>query len=497
MEFYEAANVEEAVELANKLKDEGKYNWFRGQVQDWPPISSHYRVQTSGDAEKKEKSAQRVKMFSYWVSTIPELQYLQVPERVNDFYAILQHYGIPTNYIDFTTDPGVAGFFAADTKNPPTDGMSCIYCLNTNELMSFWNIIKDFDERKEMMIELVEIDVQNLWRLQAQNGVFLLTNFKWDIDYPMDRIVFPYSGYPSYPTRERIYPEHKSPLEQRLDEYFLQVSIEFGNEWMEECGYLPGTIRLEAVLGGFNTKAFINTSRLVSFDSWSREVIRPWEIDPVEDYHQTIGPTQMLKLNPQASVEEIRKSVGFGVKQIVRSDPTIRSKAVDWVCTGLPESLSQEDLTDMLRPVWNGMRRLPYADSEIADAFGSVAALLMLGFSSRAAYEDQMKLFSQCFSECVLVEFGYEDNTYSRGLVAQESLRKALRPDMAELLAPTYKDGANDFNDLFLIIYNPRLMFEFNEFKGIFAREIIPAQVVMGRDLIIFDPTPLETFGLH
>jgi hypothetical protein len=140
---------------------------------------------------------------------------------------------------------------------------------------------------------------------------------------------------------------------------------------------------------------------------------------------------------------------------------------------------------------------LPYADSEIADAFGSVAALLMLGFSSRAAYEDQMKLFSQCFSECVLVEFGYEDNAYSRGLVAQESLRKALRPDMAELLAPTYKDGANDFNDLFLIIYNPRLMFEFNEFKGIFAREIIPAQVVMGRDLIIFDPTPLETFGLH
>ncbi len=108
-----------------------------------------------------------------------------------------------------------------------------------------------------------------------------------------------------------------------------------------------------------------------------------------------------------------------------------------------------------------------------------------------------MKLFSQCFSECVLVEFGYEGNTYSRGLVAQESLRKALRPDMAELLASTYKDRAKDFNDLFLIIYNPRLMFEFNEFKGIFAREIIPAQVVMGRDLIIFDPTPLETFGLH
>src|SRR5207248_8148217 len=141
-------------------------------------------------------------------------------------------------------------------------------------------------------------------------------------------------GYQSYPTQERIYPEHKSPLEQRLDEYFLLEKIAFGNEMMEELaksGYLPTTISTEAVPGGFNAKAFINTSGLVSFDSWSREVKRPWEIDPVEDYHQTIGPPQMLKLNPQASIEEIRKSVGFGVKQIVRSDPTIRSKAIDWV----------------------------------------------------------------------------------------------------------------------------------------------------------------------
>src|SRR5438874_12453667 len=102
MEFYEAANIEEAVELAYKLRDDGLYNWFRGQVQDWPTVSSHYRVQASGDAKKQEKSARRVKMFSYWVGKIPELQYLRAPEYVNDFYAILQHYGIPTNYIDFT-----------------------------------------------------------------------------------------------------------------------------------------------------------------------------------------------------------------------------------------------------------------------------------------------------------------------------------------------------------------------------------------------------------
>src|SRR6266487_2857229 len=154
MAVYEVANIEEAVDLANKLKDDGSYNWFRGQVRDRPPVSSLYRVQASGDSEKIEKSDRRVKLFFDWVGNIPELRYLQTPEHVHDFFAIMQHYGIPTHYIDFTTDPGVAGFFAADAKNPPTEGKSCIYCLNTDDLMSLWDKLKNLDFRKGGSIEL-------------------------------------------------------------------------------------------------------------------------------------------------------------------------------------------------------------------------------------------------------------------------------------------------------------------------------------------------------
>ena len=494
MAVYEVANVEEAVELAYKVKDEGRYNWFRGQVRDWLPVSSLQRVLASGDPEQKEKSTRRVAMFFDWIGTIPELRYLQAPEHIHDFFAVMQHYAIPTHYIDFTTDPGVAGFFAADTKSPPIDGKSCIYCLDTDDLMSLWDILKDLDERKGMNIELVKIDVQNLWRLQAQKGVFLFTNYNWYIDYPMDRILFPYSGYPSYPTHERIYPEHKSPLEQLLDQYFFVETSTFGFE-----NVLPHVDAIgvwKAWPEGFYAEAFINTLGLVSYESWSLEALRPWEIDPVEDYHQTIGTPQKLQLKPQASAEEIRTSVSFDVKQIFRSDPTIRSKTVDWVFTGLPESLSQEELNNMLRSVWNGMRRLPYTDSEIADAFGSIAALLMLGFRMEATYDVQMQLFSQCFGECMRVEFENQDSSSSIGLVAQESLRRALRPDMAELLVPKYQEYVNDVHDLFRIIYNPRLMFEFNEFKSMFAREVIPAQVVLQSDLILFNPVRLKTFGL-
>jgi FRG domain len=498
MEKYEVANIEEAVELAYKLKAEGRYNWFRGQVQLWSPFSSYYRVWKSGDSKKKEKSARRHQMFSNWVSMIPKLQYLQEPEHDHDFFAIMQHYGIPTNYIDFTTDPGVAGFFAADTANPPSEDQSCIYCLNTDDLMSLWKIIGDFGLHKEKRLELVEIDVENLWRLQAQEGVFLFSNYNWDFDYPMDRILFPYSGYPSYPTRERIYPEHKSPLEQLLDQYFSLENATFAAEMMRRMSEEMhiNYFTAEGLPEGFSTSAFIDPARLIPLESWNREALRPWEIVPEEDYYQTIGPPLKLQLQPRASAEEVRKSVSFGVKQILRSDAAIRSKSVDWVLTGLPESLSPEELNDMIRPVWNGMRRLPYSDSEIADAIGVVTTLLMLGFRKRTGSDTQRELFSQCFGECMLVEFGHQDGSGTRGLAALESLRRSLRSDMAELLLPKYKEYVNNIHDLFHKIYNPRLMFEFNEFKSMFAREIIPSQVVLGRDLLLFNPTQLKVFGL-
>jgi hypothetical protein len=107
-----------------------------------------------------------------------------------------------------------------------------------------------------------------------------------------------------------------------------------------------------------------------------------------------------------------------------------------------------------------------------------------------------MALFSQCFGECIVVEFGNLDRSYSRGLAAKKSLQRALRSDISELLVPKFKELANDIHDLFFIIHSPRLMFEFNEFKSIFAQQIIPAQVVLRRKPpILFNPARLITFG--
>src|SRR5262245_6799527 len=98
----QASGLEEAVDLAQRLKDDGDYDWFRGQLRDWPAHSSLRRLKASQDEERIEKTLRRYTMFAEWVRQQPELKY--VLESANDFFAILQHYGVPTNYIDFSTE---------------------------------------------------------------------------------------------------------------------------------------------------------------------------------------------------------------------------------------------------------------------------------------------------------------------------------------------------------------------------------------------------------
>lgn len=40
MKAINAANVEEAVAIAEIFKAEGRYDWFRGQLREWTPSSS-------------------------------------------------------------------------------------------------------------------------------------------------------------------------------------------------------------------------------------------------------------------------------------------------------------------------------------------------------------------------------------------------------------------------------------------------------------------------
>src|SRR5688572_14791455 len=100
-----AASLKEAIELCEQYKKDGTYNWFRGQVRDFRPLNpSLIRV----DAARKEKIKEKLNRFGGWAINEPALK--RYHRDYDALFAIAQHHGLPTLYMDFTTEPKVAGF---------------------------------------------------------------------------------------------------------------------------------------------------------------------------------------------------------------------------------------------------------------------------------------------------------------------------------------------------------------------------------------------------
>jgi hypothetical protein len=501
---YQAKNVHEAVAMADAFKAEGKYNWFRGQTQTWPPHSSLFRVQRSADsAEARLRVRQRHEQFFGWLQTVPELAYLaDLPEieTMHATFAILQHYGVPTHYIDFTTDPGVAAFFAGDTAAPNHDEMACIYCLDTNELLDVWDGMKGVDARRGAELEVVTIDLSQLWRLQAQHGTFVYCNYNWEVDFPMDCICFPFSGCPSYPTRDAIYPEHKSPLEIVLDRYFewergKSARAKFREMFEQVRAKNPSAEWIDApsMPGNYHPEV-LRHGELPVLESWQEHRLKSWQQLSSHDWSETSASPIRLNLSFDGAPAALGEAVSYTVGRVLKK-PDIRSKRLDWdVVAANTDSAKQ--LSNCLREIWNGMRWLPFTDQQIQAACGGTAALLHAGFSRHLGMSEQEAMFAQLFGPGFTVEFGTaNEGNASRGVASREALQKALRADLRQILKDEYVESAEDVRKVLSWIYSPMRLFEFQPFVDLFAAQIIPTQV-LSRSYVVYSPAELETFGL-
>jgi hypothetical protein len=130
--IYRASSVWEAIQMAKSFKKDGRYDWFRGQIKAWPPTSTLHRIESAGEQRRIMFAHSRIQRFENWCNATSGLE--NIASEPDAPFAIAQHYGIATHLIDFTTDPGIAGFFACDSKQPPESGSeSCIYCLDSSE----------------------------------------------------------------------------------------------------------------------------------------------------------------------------------------------------------------------------------------------------------------------------------------------------------------------------------------------------------------------------
>jgi FRG domain len=498
MERFEVADVREAIELAYRLRAEGRYDWFRGQLVDLPPYSSALRIGLQDGTEAYERNKRRIKRFLDWVSATPQLLPLLKSGDAHSLSAILQHYGIATHYLDFTTDPGVAGFFACDTNHPPAATVSCIYCLNSLDLAACWDSVRHLESRRDMKIERVVVDVSNLWRLEAQAGVFLYVNYNWDVDYPMDRIVFPYTGYPPAPTRERIYPQARSFLEQMLDQYFdLDQSVstnEKVREWLASRGDEHGQYTITGLPRRLYEEAFDDASTLTTVASWSESAIEAWLTIPNERFLETVGRSLELQLGADSSASGIMGDVRFGIAQSLRFESSLRTLDLQFRFASAPGLLNTALLSDLLRRAWNGMRALPFPAEDIAECLGRVAALHVLGFADMS-YDEQERCLEAHMGRVKRVEFGPPDGASTQAWASMEDLVAAVRPDMRALLKDQYRARVEDPSKLFTLVQDPRLIFDFEPFRRLFARSLIATQVLDRRRFIHFNPATVFAFG--
>ena len=109
--------------------------------------------------------------------------------------------------------------------------------------------------------------------------------------------------------------------------------------------------------------------------------------------------------------------------------------------------------------------------------------------------QEQIQIASKLLGESMRIELGNTDGSYSQGLASLKSLKKAIRRDIKELLLEKYRYKAEVLPELLHIVRNPRYLFDFEKFKTLFATEIIPSQIVKGRDVIIFNLSRLSVFG--
>ena len=127
-------SIDEALLLARELKTRGAHDLFRGQCNArWGVSPSLFRIPD----EAKEEVRNRLSRLHHFLQGTEGVSY---PADDDTVFAIAQHYGIPTNLVDFTSDPDVAAFFAWDMNGatPSPGQMACIFALNVSDFTECW-----------------------------------------------------------------------------------------------------------------------------------------------------------------------------------------------------------------------------------------------------------------------------------------------------------------------------------------------------------------------
>ena len=462
---FEVSDVDAAVTLANRFKDGGRYSYFRGQRNaEWPVRSTFARL----EPERRGAANDAFNSFRSWVLRSPEL----VPYLINEdqLVAVAQHHGLcATTFIDLSTDPAVAGWFAADGAQVGETG--ALYLIDPERLRPMFDAISCDD----LILRFVEVDVPNLWRLQAQSGLFLECTANLDAIWPLDRIVFPQDGTPARIERSRIYPTDRSQLEQMIDQHRLLN-------------------RREAAM-----RALLAGGGIVSIEIEEEPDAVPPEFGPlIRPSDWAAGPDERWPhVDPEPSVKrwipsDLHERTATLEQLVLR-----RRDATHLLIVDADEPTVSQRLQGFIDRTWAGMRPYPYDAAAIARAIAAVARLepFFRDFDLGAGL-GTMPVARAVLVDPVEVEFGIAGGGASRACVTGRRLFAALS-DVARRRLELPDAASGDMVLERLAPYSGKTLrcFSHDRLMDLFVDEIIPWQIVSKRDPISFSSQHIRTLG--
>ncbi len=477
---YKTKNIEEALKLAKKFQKSGKYNLFRGQAKNWEVIP------TAGRLSKKnfEKSKEQIERIFLFFNTDKTLQ--KYCKEVDSYFAIAQHYGIPTNYIDFTESVEVAFYFATNSKSNKIDEECSIICLNEKDFEELIQFIKILFEEKNVVSPYVSrIEVENLWRLEAQKGCFLFTPYdRIEYFYRFDRITFPFTKPFNEISRNDIYPERKSELEIILDHFFdTEKRIEGQKRMRKLAKYIniPTTIIPEHNQYEILEKKEVHKSWYsYSYRKWKHSFKEKWKSSTNEKY---VNLSLLLKINKNEFIKDVKNKLikEFEQKEIDRKTPL----NFDFFIKPKLSKRNSKIVSANCRNIWEGTRNLPYS---IEDIFTILATYLFLEF------QESLK---QDYTEQILLEMTNKYGSRVRFKADKINIPNYFREDINDVILKNRPRPIP--SEVLLFINKPRYIFDFNRLIEFFKFEAIANQVFYNREneypVIFYTPVQIDVLG--
>ncbi len=469
--------LEAALELAEQYKASGKYDWFRGQTGLWPLIPSAIRQSSREEFNKSEEQLRRFDNWIYENEISSDFDYIE---------AIAQHYGLKTFFLDFSTNPKVAAYFASDDIDYKEYKYSCIYCLNTHKFKEAIKEVKKYFPNIPFYPKLLDIDVDNLWRLEAQEGKFMYQPIvNLDFFHSLHRIVFKVKENDiKLFDKSYIYPDAKSVLEERLDGFFL-------NERARRIHDIFNKLKTDGIhFKRFKTgdelyiEDFVNEEKLLDYQ-WSQEDLKRWENKTVEKFHDVYTNEKIVcKIDSFKNIHENKKIVYEKIERLLNDNQSARKTTISF---SIDDKENDCKLTSKFEKfsniVWNGMRKLPYENEEIAKVISDLMLIIDTSVFEYEKYDEK------------LIKIGISDRTGSGNdaFVNQELLLASMRDDLDECMV----EKINDIGSILFHIRSPKLLYKFESLKKLFVESIVLSQVVYaGNDFVIFSPAELRLLGL-